>query len=84
MKKAMIYCLAFGFALGIFTNTFAAKSITDSSEMISSIAAVYKLYDGSSGPKLYKELKGSDHYPALFDIKQKEVAIQLIIDFVQN
>ena len=68
----------------VYTNTFAAKSIADSSDMISSIAEVYKLYDGSSGPKLYKELKGSDHAQRLFDSKQKEVVIQLIIDFVQN
>lgn len=53
-------------------------------DMISSSAEVYKLYKGSSDPKFYKELKGSDHAQRLFDGKQKESVIQLIIDFIQN
>ena len=53
-------------------------------DMISSSAEVYKLYKGSSDPKLYRELKGSNHAQRLFDSKQKENVIQLIIDFIQN
>jgi len=53
-------------------------------DMISSSAEVYKLYKSSSAPKLYKELKGSDHAQRLFESKQKENIIQLIIGFIQN
>jgi len=53
-------------------------------DMVSSSAEVYKLYDGSSDPKTYKELKGSDHAQRLFDSKLKENVIQLIIHFIQN
>jgi len=53
-------------------------------DMMSSSAEVYKLYDGSSDPRTYKELKGSDHAQRLFEGKQKEDVIQLIIQFIQN
>ncbi len=53
-------------------------------DMMSSSAEVYKLYDGSSDPRTYKELKGSDHAQRLFDGKQKEDVIQLILQFIQN
>jgi len=53
-------------------------------DMISSSADVYKLYKSSSDPKLYREFKGSDHAQRLFDSKEKETIIQLIIDFIQN
>jgi len=53
-------------------------------DMISSSAEVYNLYIASSDPKVYKELKGSDHAQRLFDSKQKEDVIQLIIHFVQS
>ena len=53
-------------------------------DMMSSSAEVYKLYDGSADPRIYKELKGSDHAQRLFDGKQKEEVIQLIIEFIQN
>ena len=33
MKRTIIYCLAFGFVLGMFTKTFATKSMTKSSDM---------------------------------------------------
>jgi pimeloyl-ACP methyl ester carboxylesterase len=53
-------------------------------DMISSSAEVYKLYKSSSDPKLYRELKGSDHAQRLFDSKEKENIIQLIIQFIQD
>ena len=53
-------------------------------DMISSSAEVYKLYKSSSDPKLYRELKGSDHAQRLFDSKEKENMVQLIIQFIQN
>jgi esterase/lipase len=52
--------------------------------MISSSAEVYKLYKSSSDPKLYRELKGSDHAQRLFDSKEKENIIQRIIQFIQD
>lgn len=53
-------------------------------DMISSSAEVYKLYKSSSDPKLYRELKGSDHAQRLFDSKEKENIVQLIVQFIQN
>jgi pimeloyl-ACP methyl ester carboxylesterase len=53
-------------------------------DMISSSAEVYKLYKSSSDPKLYRELKGSDHAQRLFDSKEKENIIQRIIQFIQD
>ena len=53
-------------------------------DMVSSNAEVYKLYINSSDPKIYKELKGSDHAQRLFDSKHKENIIQMMIDFIQN
>ena len=53
-------------------------------DMISSSAEVYKLFKGSSDPRHYEELDGSDHAQRLFDSKQKENVIQLIIHFVTN
>jgi len=53
-------------------------------DMISSSAEVYKLYKSSSDPRLYKELEGSDHAQRLFESRQKENVIQLIIRFIQN
>jgi len=53
-------------------------------DMISSSAEVYKLYKSSSDPKLYRELKGSGHAQRLFDSKEKENMVQLIIQFIQN
>ena len=51
-------------------------------DMISSSAEVYNLYDASADPKIYHELKGSDHAQRLFDSDLKEVVVQLIIDFI--
>ena len=51
-------------------------------DMISSSAEVYNLYDASADPKVYHELKGSDHAQRLFDSPLKEAVVQLIIDFV--
>ena len=53
-------------------------------DMISSSADVYRLYKRSSDPKIFKELKGSDHAQRLFDSKQKEIVMKLIIHFIQN
>ena len=53
-------------------------------DMISSSAEVYKLYKSSSDPKLYREIKGSDHAQRLFDSKEKENIVQLIVQFIQN
>ncbi len=65
-------------------DTIRKLFIVAEDDMISSSAEVYKLYKGSSDPKLYKELKGSDHAQRLFDSKQKENIIQLIIAFIQK
>jgi len=51
-------------------------------DMISSSAEVYNLYDDSADPKVYHELKGSDHAQRLFDSDLRETVIQLIIDFI--
>jgi pimeloyl-ACP methyl ester carboxylesterase len=51
-------------------------------DMISSSAEVYNLYDDSADPKVYHELKGSDHAQRLFDSDLREAVIQLIIDFI--
>jgi hypothetical protein len=51
-------------------------------DMISSSAEVYNLYDDSADPKIYHELKGSDHAQRLFDSDLRETVIQLIIDFI--
>ena len=51
-------------------------------DMISSSAEVYNLYDNSSDPKVYHELKGSDHAQRLFDSELKEAVTGLIIDFI--
>jgi pimeloyl-ACP methyl ester carboxylesterase len=56
--------------------------IVSEDDMISSNAEVYNLYDASADPKVYKELKGSDHAQRLFDSDQKETVVQLIIDFI--
>jgi len=53
-------------------------------DLVSSSAEVFKLYKGSSAPKTYKELKGSDHAQRLFDSSQKENVTQLIIQFIRN
>lgn len=53
-------------------------------DMISSSAEVYKLYKSSSDPKLYNEFKGSDHAQRLFESKEKENIVQLIIQFILN
>lgn len=53
-------------------------------DMVSSNAEVYKLYMNSSGPKLYKEFKGSDHAQHLFNSRHKEAVVQLIISFIEN
>jgi dienelactone hydrolase len=65
-------------------DTIRKLFIVAEDDMISSSAEVYKLYKSSSDPKLYKELQGSDHAQRLFDSKQKENVIQLIIGFIQN
>ena len=51
-------------------------------DMISSSAEVYNLYDASADPKVYHELKGSDHAQRLFDSDLKEAVVQLIVDFI--
>ena len=51
-------------------------------DMISSSAEVYNLYIASADPKVYHELKGSDHAQRLFDSDLKETVIQLIINFI--
>ena len=51
-------------------------------DMISSSAEVYNLYDASVDPKVYHELKGSDHAQRLFDGELKEAVIGLVIDFI--
>ena len=51
-------------------------------DMISSNAEVYNLYDASADPKVYHELKGSDHAQRLFDSDLKEAVVKLIIDFI--
>ena len=56
--------------------------IVSEDDMISSSAEVYNLFDGSADPKVYHELKGSDHAQRLFNSDLKEVVIQLIIDFI--
>lgn len=53
-------------------------------DMISSSAEVYKLYKGSADPKIYKELKGSEHAQRLFEGPQKENVIQMILSFIIN
>lgn len=65
-------------------DTIAKLFIVAEDDMISSSAEVYKLYKGSSDPKLFKELKGSDHAQRLFDSNQKENVIQLIIRFIKD
>ena len=51
-------------------------------DMISSSAEVYNLYADSADPKVYHELKGSNHAQRLFDSDLREAVIQLIIDFI--
>jgi len=65
-------------------DTMRKLFIVAEDDMISSSAEVYKLYKSSSDPKIYQELKGSDHAQRLFDSKQKEHVIQLIANFIQN
>jgi alpha/beta superfamily hydrolase len=65
-------------------STMKKLFIVAEDDMISSSAEVYKLYKNSSDPKLYREIKGSDHAQRLFESKEKENIIELIIDFIQN
>ena len=51
-------------------------------DMISSSAEVYNLYIASADPKVYHELKGSDHAQRLFDSDLRETVIQLITNFI--
>ena len=53
-------------------------------DMVSSNSKVYKLYINSSGPKIYKEFKGSDHAQHLFNSRHKEAVIELMIRFMEN
>ena len=54
-------------------------------DMISSSAEVYNLYNDSSDPKLYQEIKGSsDHAQRLLESKYKENIIQMMIHFIEN
>ena len=68
----------------LLDDTIQKLFIVAEDDLISSSAEVYKLYKSSSEPKLYKELKGSNHAQRLFDSKEKENVIQLITSFIQN
>jgi len=48
--------------------------IVSEDDMISSSAEVYNLYDASADPKVYKELKGSDHAQRLLTATRKKLS----------
>ena len=66
------------------SKTIRKLFIVSEDDMISSSAEVYNLYDASADPKVYKELKGSDHAQRLFDSDQKETVVQLILNFIEQ
>ena len=55
-------------------NTLRKLFIVAEDDMISSSAEVYKLYKSSSKPKLYKELKGSDHVSVYLTANRKKIS----------
>ena len=51
-------------------------------DMMSSSAEVYRLFDDSSDPKIYKEFPGSNHAQRLFESEHKETLVETIINFI--
>ena len=66
------------------SKTIRKLFIVSEDDMISSSAEVYNLYYASADPKVYKELKGSDHAQRLFNSDQKEIVVQLILNFIEQ